>query len=53
MLKKGIILFPPNAIVNTSSLPWYNEFSKCATRGLAIKRKMEDALPLWSIRPIK
>jgi hypothetical protein len=32
MLKKGIILFPPNAIVNTGSLPWYNGFSECHKR---------------------
>lgn len=41
----------PDANVNSSSLPWYNELSECARRGLAIKPKMGDALLFWSMKP--
>ncbi|KAI5015497.1 hypothetical protein ZWY2020_056887 [Hordeum vulgare] len=34
----------PDANVNSSSLPWYNELSECARNGLAVKPKMGDAL---------
>ncbi|KAL6591548.1 hypothetical protein ACP70R_050051 [Stipagrostis hirtigluma subsp. patula] len=41
----------PDANVNSSSLPWYNELSECARKGLAIKPKMGDALLFWSMKP--
>ncbi|GJM87425.1 hypothetical protein PR202_ga03376 [Eleusine coracana subsp. coracana] len=41
----------PDANVNSSSLPWYNELSECARQGLAIKPKMGDALLFWSMKP--
>ncbi|KAK1262434.1 hypothetical protein QJS04_geneDACA001272 [Acorus gramineus] len=41
----------PNANVNSSSLPWYNELSECGKRGLSVKPKMGDALLFWSMRP--
>ncbi|KMZ73296.1 putative Prolyl 4-hydroxylase alpha subunit [Zostera marina] len=41
----------PNAKVNSSSLPYYNELSECGKRGLAVKPKMGDALLFWSMKP--
>ncbi|XP_006648159.1 probable prolyl 4-hydroxylase 3 [Oryza brachyantha] len=41
----------PDANVNSSSLPWYNELSECARKGLAVKPKMGDALLFWSMKP--
>ncbi|KAG6493614.1 hypothetical protein ZIOFF_048606 [Zingiber officinale] len=41
----------PNAKVNSSSLPWYNELSDCGKRGLALKPKMGNALLFWSMKP--
>ncbi|KAK1273150.1 hypothetical protein QJS04_geneDACA009668 [Acorus gramineus] len=41
----------PNANVNSSSLPWYNELSECGKKGLSVKPKMGDALLFWSLRP--
>lgn len=41
----------PDANVNASSLPWYNELSDCAKRGLSVKPKMGDALLFWSMKP--
>jgi prolyl 4-hydroxylase len=41
----------PDADVNSTSLPWYNELSECARKGLAIKPKMGDALLFWSMKP--
>lgn len=37
--------------MNSSSLPWYNELSECARKGLAVKPKMGDALLFWSMKP--
>ncbi|KAI4971558.1 hypothetical protein ZWY2020_002472 [Hordeum vulgare] len=33
-----------DANVNSSSLPWYNELSECATKGLAVKPKFARKL---------
>lgn len=41
----------PDANVNSSSLPWHNELSECARKGLAVKPKMGDALLFWSMNP--
>ncbi|OEL31524.1 putative prolyl 4-hydroxylase 3 [Dichanthelium oligosanthes] len=41
----------PNAPVNSSSLPFYNELSECAKKGLSVKPKMGDALLFWSMKP--
>ncbi|WOL13347.1 hypothetical protein Cni_G22117 [Canna indica] len=41
----------PNAKVDASSLPSYNELSECGKSGLALKPKMGDALFFWSIKP--
>ncbi|XP_078440425.1 putative prolyl 4-hydroxylase 3 [Wolffia australiana] len=41
----------PNAKVNSSSLPYYNELSSCGKKGLGVKPKMGDALLFWSMRP--
>jgi prolyl 4-hydroxylase len=41
----------PDANVNSSSLPWYNELSECARRGLSVKPKMGDALLFYSMKP--
>ncbi|URD71960.1 P4Hc [Musa troglodytarum] len=41
----------PNAKVNSSSLPGYNELSDCGKAGLALKPKMGDALLFWSMKP--
>ncbi|KAE8771023.1 Prolyl 4-hydroxylase subunit alpha-1 [Hordeum vulgare] len=40
----------PDANVNNSSLPWYNELSECARKDLAVKPKMGDALLFWSMK---
>ncbi|KAE8820112.1 Prolyl 4-hydroxylase subunit alpha-1 [Hordeum vulgare] len=40
----------PDANVNNSSLPWYNELSECARKDLAVKQKMGDALLFWSMK---
>ncbi|KAK4790990.1 hypothetical protein SAY86_031403 [Trapa natans] len=41
----------PNAKGNISAVPWWDELSECAKRGLSIKPKMGDALLFWSMRP--
>ena len=41
----------PNAKVNSSLLPGYNELSDCGKAGLALKPKMGDALLFWSMKP--
>lgn len=41
----------PSAKVNSSSIPFYNELSECAKRGISVKPKMGDALLFWSMRP--
>ncbi|OAY76723.1 putative prolyl 4-hydroxylase 3 [Ananas comosus] len=41
----------PSAKTNSSSLPYYNELSECAKKGLSVKPKMGDALLFWSMRP--
>ncbi|XP_072995207.1 probable prolyl 4-hydroxylase 3 [Typha latifolia] len=41
----------PDAKVNSSSLPWYDELSECAKNGLAVKPRMGDALLFWSMNP--
>uniref|UniRef100_M8B771 Prolyl 4-hydroxylase subunit alpha-1 n=1 Tax=Aegilops tauschii TaxID=37682 RepID=M8B771_AEGTA len=41
----------PSAKVNSSSIPFHNELSECAKRGISVKPKMGDALLFWSMRP--
>lgn len=41
----------PSAKGNSSSLPWYNELSECAKKGISVKPKMGDALLFWSMKP--
>lgn len=41
----------PAAKGNFSSVPWWNELSDCAKKGLSIKPKMGDALLFWSMKP--
>lgn len=41
----------PAAKGNVSSVPWWNELSECAKKGLSFKPKMGDALLFWSMRP--
>jgi prolyl 4-hydroxylase len=41
----------PAAKANFSSVPWWNELSVCAKKGLSVKPKMGDALLFWSMRP--
>ncbi|KAM7517306.1 hypothetical protein LguiA_006889 [Lonicera macranthoides] len=41
----------PAAKANFSSVPWWNELSDCAKKGLSVKPKMGDALLFWSMRP--
>lgn len=41
----------PSVKVNSSSLPWHNELSECANKGLSVKPKMGDALLFWSMKP--
>ncbi|MQM19227.1 hypothetical protein Taro_052228 [Colocasia esculenta] len=41
----------PNAKVNHSSLPYYNELSECGKKGLSVKPKMGDAVLFWSMKP--
>lgn len=41
----------PAAKENFSSVPWWNELSDCAKKGLSVKPKMGDALLFWSMRP--
>ncbi|BAT75340.1 hypothetical protein VIGAN_01318600 [Vigna angularis var. angularis] len=41
----------PNAKGNVSSVPWWNELSECAKKGLSIKPKMGSALLFWSMKP--
>ncbi|RWR92379.1 putative prolyl 4-hydroxylase 3 isoform X2 [Cinnamomum micranthum f. kanehirae] len=41
----------PSANANYSSVPWWNELSECAKKGLSVKPKMGDALLFWSMRP--
>ncbi|GMH20524.1 hypothetical protein Nepgr_022365 [Nepenthes gracilis] len=36
---------------NISSVPWWNELSECAKKGLSVKPKMGDALLFWSMKP--
>ncbi|KAL9448955.1 hypothetical protein AB3S75_010985 [Citrus x aurantiifolia] len=46
----GETLFPA-AKANFTSVPWWNDLSECAKKGLSIKPKRGDALLFWSIRP--
>ncbi|KAF8406657.1 hypothetical protein HHK36_008747 [Tetracentron sinense] len=41
----------PAAKANFSSVPWWNELSECAKKGISVKPKMGDALLFWSMRP--
>ena len=41
----------PAANHNFSSVPWWDELSKCGKGGLSVKLKMGDALLFWSMRP--
>ncbi|WJX36078.1 putative prolyl 4-hydroxylase 3 [Trifolium repens] len=41
----------PAAKANFSSVPWWNDLSECARKGLSVKPKMGDALLFWSMRP--
>lgn len=41
----------PAAKANFSSVPWWNDLSECAKKGLSVKAKMGDALLFWSMRP--
>ncbi|XP_052724618.1 probable prolyl 4-hydroxylase 3 [Vigna angularis] len=41
----------PTAIANFSSVPWWNDLSQCARKGLSVKPKRGDALLFWSMRP--
>ncbi|WVZ22187.1 hypothetical protein V8G54_000731 [Vigna mungo] len=41
----------PNAKGNVSSVPWWNELSECAKKGLSIKPKLGNALLFWSMKP--
>ncbi|KAG5030528.1 hypothetical protein JHK82_014135 [Glycine max] len=41
----------PAANANFSSVPWWNDLSQCARKGLSVKPKMGDALLFWSMRP--
>lgn len=41
----------PSAKGNISSVPWWNELSKCGKEGLSVKPKMGDALLFWSMKP--
>ncbi|CAL0326982.1 unnamed protein product [Lupinus luteus] len=46
----GETIFPA-AKANFSSVPWWNDLSECARKGLSVKPKMGDALLFWSMRP--
>ncbi|XP_064996826.1 probable prolyl 4-hydroxylase 3 isoform X2 [Musa acuminata AAA Group] len=41
----------PNAKINSSSLPLYNELSECGKKGISVRPKMGDALLFWSMKP--
>ncbi|QCE16718.1 probable prolyl 4-hydroxylase 3 [Vigna unguiculata] len=41
----------PAANANFSSVPWWNDLSQCARKGLSVKPKRGDALLFWSMRP--
>ncbi|BAT77655.1 hypothetical protein LR48_Vigan09g034900 [Vigna angularis] len=41
----------PAATTNFSSVPWWNDLSQCARKGLSVKPKRGDALLFWSMRP--
>ncbi|CAJ1973181.1 unnamed protein product [Sphenostylis stenocarpa] len=41
----------PAANADFSSVPWWNDLSQCARKGLSVKPKMGDALLFWSMRP--
>ncbi|KAJ8762163.1 hypothetical protein K2173_007317 [Erythroxylum novogranatense] len=41
----------PSAKANFSSVPWWNDLSKCGKQGLSLKPKMGDALLFWSTTP--
>ncbi|XP_014502471.1 probable prolyl 4-hydroxylase 3 [Vigna radiata var. radiata] len=41
----------PAATANFSSVPWWNDLSQCARKGLSVKPKRGDALLFWSMRP--
>ncbi|KAL5073836.1 hypothetical protein RYX36_012820 [Vicia faba] len=41
----------PAAKANFSAVPWWNDLSECARKGLSVKPKMGDALLFWSMRP--
>ncbi|XP_061359279.1 probable prolyl 4-hydroxylase 3 isoform X2 [Gastrolobium bilobum] len=46
----GETIFPA-AKANFSSVPWWNDLSECARKGISVKPKMGDALLFWSMRP--
>ncbi|XP_047173402.1 uncharacterized protein LOC124841211 [Vigna umbellata] len=39
------------ATANFSSVPWWNDLSQCARKGLSVKPKRGDTLLFWSMRP--
>ncbi|KAM7256128.1 hypothetical protein ACFE04_011869 [Oxalis oulophora] len=41
----------PDSRANISAVPWWNELSECAKKGLSLKPKRGDALLFWSMRP--
>ncbi|CAI9265239.1 unnamed protein product [Lactuca saligna] len=41
----------PEAKGNISAVPWWNELSDCAKKGLSVKPKKGDALLFWSMTP--
>ncbi|CAL9115426.1 unnamed protein product [Musa textilis] len=41
----------PNAKLNISTLPSYNELSECGKKGISVRPKMGDALLFWSTKP--
>ncbi|KAL4577727.1 hypothetical protein LXL04_013840 [Taraxacum kok-saghyz] len=41
----------PNAKGNISAVPWWNELSECAKKGLSVKPKRGNALLFWSMTP--
>ncbi|XP_010266057.1 PREDICTED: probable prolyl 4-hydroxylase 10 [Nelumbo nucifera] len=41
----------PDAKGNISAVPWWNELSECAKKGLSVKPKMGDAILFWSMKP--
>lgn len=48
--KGGETVFP-GVKVESSSVPWWNELSKCGRSGLSVRPRMGDALLFWSMKP--